>query len=62
MMSINERDSDILDGLDEKVNLARKNDFPTKLNAAKRSKIFEIEDNLAEGRKTAARYATLKFV
>ena len=62
MESINERDKDILDSLEEKVAFARSQDFPAQLNAAKKNKIFEIEDKLAMSRAAVERYKNIKFV
>ena len=62
MDSINERDRDVLETLEERVSHARSQDFPALLNAAKKNKIFEIEDKLAMGRAAAERYKTMKFV
>ena len=62
MTSINERDRDFIIKLDEKVKEAREQDFPAQLNMAKKTKIFEMEDKITEGRNTAERYRTLKFV
>ena len=62
MDSINERDRDVLETLEERVAHARSQDFPAQLNAAKKNKIFEIEDKLSMSRATAERYKNLKFV
>jgi hypothetical protein len=62
MNSINERDKDFMESLDEKIAYVQSNDFPSQLNAAKKNKIFEIEDKLALGRATAERFKNLKFV
>jgi hypothetical protein len=62
MQKINERDQQEIEELEEKVTVAREENYPEKTKNLQKSQLMHIEKDLEEARATAARFKNLKFV
>jgi hypothetical protein len=61
MNKVNERDAYFLNGLDERIDKARKENWQEKAFHLKRGMIFKIEDNITADRETAASFKNIKW-
>lgn len=62
MEKINDRDKEMLETLDSRLDVARKSNWPLQLQKAKREGINSIEDNLTSQHQKAEKFYSIKFV
>jgi len=61
MNNLNERDADFLNTLDEKLEVARKEDWPKQAFDLKRGQVEKIEEKIGADRAKADKFFTMKW-
>ena len=58
---LNKRDHDLLASIEERLEVAKKEDWPTQLFELKRGQVMRIEEAIDVDRQKAVKFDTLKF-
>ncbi len=62
MQQLNIRDSDIMENLDQKIEIARKENWSLQLKELMKGQLYSVEKKIADNRNLAQQFDTMKFV